>query len=451
MRRLYPLIAILFLAAGCAEGSDEPLVEGNNTQQEACEDRDDDGYLGLSAQCEKGSDCDDSDPEIYPGAEEVCGDGRDNDCRQGDEPCEQDCIDHDGDRYGDGEGCLGPDCDDTDPNVNPRQEEVCGNGTDDDCDGIDNPCPTDCTDADGDGFGVAGRNSDCPSTGDDCDDTNELINPDAAEACNGVDDNCDGTIDECSQQNASCTGTETTDRCVVAIGGPCQRDGECGEGARCDTTVSECRRVEGESCTDAAECLEGFACDGGVCTGDFCAVNTCSGDLGHCDSDAQRCVECRHWDANANYGDDDCPSGEGCTLEGFCGVPVQISNSDPVPNHEPLTNDIYEMSLVIADCWMEKRGGSNDLCAALYVSSDVDSPITESEMDAAFYDDRLLDFLTQDRYNALEDLWGHGLFNLKNIDWRSDPQPDTLFEYCVWYDTTSTDEVFVDKCANYTP
>lgn len=451
MRRLCLLMVSLFLVAGCAGSTDEPEPTQNNTLQEACEDRDGDGYLGLSAQCEKGSDCDDMNNSIYPGAEEVCGDGRDNDCTQGDEPCEQECIDGDGDRYGEGEGCLGPDCDDTDPNVNPRQDEVCDNGIDDDCDGIDNACPTDCTDEDGDGFGVAGSNSDCPSTGDDCDDTDDTVNPDAAEACNGVDDNCDGTVDECPQQNASCSGTTSSDMCVVAVGGPCTSDGDCGEGARCDTVVSECRLVEGESCSDAAECLEGFACDAGVCTGDFCAVNSCSGDLAHCDSDNQRCVECRYWDANANYGDDDCPSGESCTLEGWCAVPVQISNSDPVSGHEPLTNDIYEMSLAIADCWNDKKGGSNDMCAVLYVASDVDSAITESEMDAAFYDDRLLDFLTQDRYDALDDLWGHGWSNVKNIQWDDDPQPDTLFEYCIWFDSAWTDELFVGKCTDYSP
>lgn len=42
------------------------------------------------------------------------------------------------------------------------------------------------TDADGDGFVVA----------DDCDDTNEKINPDAREKCNDTDDDCDGDVDE---------------------------------------------------------------------------------------------------------------------------------------------------------------------------------------------------------------------------------------------------------------
>jgi hypothetical protein len=49
-------------------------------------------------------------------------------------------VDDDGDGYGD--NCPdGPDCDDTDPDVNPGVSEICGNGVDDDCDGEDPLCP----------------------------------------------------------------------------------------------------------------------------------------------------------------------------------------------------------------------------------------------------------------------------------------------------------------------
>ena len=41
-------------------------------------------------------------------------------------------------------------------------------------------------DSDGDGFAAA----------DDCDDNNADINPEAAETCDGMDNNCDGVIDE---------------------------------------------------------------------------------------------------------------------------------------------------------------------------------------------------------------------------------------------------------------
>jgi len=46
------------------------------------------------------------------------------------------CIDGDGDGFGVGVGCRGADCDDTSAARNAGASEVCGNGADDDCDGM---------------------------------------------------------------------------------------------------------------------------------------------------------------------------------------------------------------------------------------------------------------------------------------------------------------------------
>jgi hypothetical protein len=55
---------------------------------------------------------------------------------------------------------------------------------------------TSCNDGDGDGFGNPGDVS-CPNgSQNDCDDTNSVINPDITEICDGIDNNCDGNIDE---------------------------------------------------------------------------------------------------------------------------------------------------------------------------------------------------------------------------------------------------------------
>ena len=96
------------------------------------------------------------------------------------------------------------DCDDTNADVNPTATEIC-DGLDNNCDGqIDEGLFVDYfPDFDLDGFGdnSASPNSSCfPISGfvtnnEDCDDTNDDINPTASEVCDGIDNNCDGIID----------------------------------------------------------------------------------------------------------------------------------------------------------------------------------------------------------------------------------------------------------------
>jgi gliding motility-associated-like protein len=163
------------------------------------------------------TDCDDSDNTIFPGAPEFC-DGIDNDC---DTDIDEATVitfylDADGDGFGDPansiEDCITPvgyvlnddDCDDTNNAINPAAAEV--------CDGDDNDCDTQVdegvlityyADADGDGFGNAAVNVQACTVplgfvlnDDDCDDTNNAINPAAAEVCDGDDNDCDTLVDE---------------------------------------------------------------------------------------------------------------------------------------------------------------------------------------------------------------------------------------------------------------
>jgi hypothetical protein len=106
------------------------------------------------------------------------------------------CTDADGDGYAvEGGSCGAIDCDDIDPAVNPGATEVCGNGIDDDCNGLtddQDPACIVCTDADGDGYAVEGGA--CGPA--DCDDADPQVNPGAVEVCdNGIDDNCNGLAD----------------------------------------------------------------------------------------------------------------------------------------------------------------------------------------------------------------------------------------------------------------
>lgn len=167
-------------------------------------------------------DCNDADPNTYPGAPEIC-DGKDNNCDMViDEGLPQNTYyaDTDNDGFGDPNASIQDcsvnppqgyvtdktDCDDNNSFVFPGAVEIC-DGLDNNCDGdIDEGVSyTHYLDADSDGYGdPASSIVDCNfnpptnyvSNADDCDDGNANVNPGATEICDGLDNNCDGTIDE---------------------------------------------------------------------------------------------------------------------------------------------------------------------------------------------------------------------------------------------------------------
>ncbi|MBN2141736.1 hypothetical protein JW711_00245 [Candidatus Woesearchaeota archaeon] len=102
-----------------------------------------------------------------------------------------------------------------------------------------------CTDEDGDGYGV-GNITNCEFQLVDCDDSNPLVNPNASETCNGVDDNCDGIIDEnpeglCSD-GVFCNGAETcggVSGCLNATPLTCDDSNECTDNV-CNEDLDVC-------------------------------------------------------------------------------------------------------------------------------------------------------------------------------------------------------------------
>ncbi|MCK6531078.1 putative metal-binding motif-containing protein [Myxococcota bacterium] len=96
-------------------------------------------------------------------------------------PGEDPDLDGDRDGFSEAEG----DCDDADPTRHPEAEEPL-NGLDDDCDGVVDEGP-ERDDADGDGHS--------PAAGD-CDDGDPAVHPGARDGCNDLDDDCDGEWNE---------------------------------------------------------------------------------------------------------------------------------------------------------------------------------------------------------------------------------------------------------------
>ncbi|MCB9688287.1 MAG: putative metal-binding motif-containing protein [Alphaproteobacteria bacterium] len=215
-----------------------------------CVDTDGDGYPLCRHQ-----DCDDHDPGVHPGAVDVVGNGIDEDCdghngqdRDGDGYEDRavggdDCDDkeaavHPGavdypDADGDGSSpmkardldCDGHvdepkkpwDCDDTDPTV-PREEAPVPTGVDEDCDGLVDE-GTVVFDDDGDGLAEVDG---------DCDDTDASIRPGARELPDCRDQDCDGEIDEGAPRPARDDAYEPDDEHPAEIPGAWYRRGLLG-------------------------------------------------------------------------------------------------------------------------------------------------------------------------------------------------------------------------------
>jgi hypothetical protein len=167
-------------------------------------DLDDYGDLAPPAGVEAGTDCSDEAGTVYPGAPAVACDGLNNDCSDPGWPTPAASeSDDDGDSLAE---CAG-DCDDSEPDVYPGAPQIC-DGLNNDCEHPEWPALTgteEIEDWDGDGY------TGCQ---DDCDLLDAAANPGLAEVCDGVDNDCDGVVDDLSECDNTC---ELPDRVVPAV------------------------------------------------------------------------------------------------------------------------------------------------------------------------------------------------------------------------------------------
>lgn len=334
---------------GCPEGW--ACVQGECVDPEAsCEGVTcDPGETCVDGRCQAGEPC----GSIICNPGETCVDGR---CLA-DDPCEgvtcdsdEVCrggrcvpanVDNDHDGY-----AAATDCNDEDPMIHPGQPEV--------CDGLDQNCNGEVDegfDSDRDGYTTCGSGD---ASRADCRDDDPNVHPGADELCNGADEDCDGDVDEdIPTETCSTTCGEGVRSCVDG-------DWECSAPENCDCAPGE---------EDTEECglcgTRRRTCNSDYTWGDW---GSCEG-TGECEPGRIQNEGCERCGQRTRTCGDDCRWGgwSGCEDMGECS-PGQTQDGGCDRCSQRVCSDRCRWSPCQlrpgSEC--EHRGGSNYRCCGVY-------------------------------------------------------------------------------------
>jgi hypothetical protein len=239
-------------------------------------DIDGDGYAGFNntldtcampaGYSEEPTDCNDDNATINPGASEICNQLDDN-CNDAIDEGQSSIFfaDLDNDGYGDagniidaceltaGLSAEAGDCDDSNANVNPMAEEICDNGIDDNCDGVQPNCNVGgCTDSQACNYDALAteNNGSCTypaQTYLDCD--GACVNDvDQDGVCNELE--VQGCTDPISC-NFNAEATDSDNSCIYPEQDYLNCDGSCINDTDQDGV---CNEIEVAGCTDTVAC-----------------------------------------------------------------------------------------------------------------------------------------------------------------------------------------------------